>query len=110
MPTIEEYDELFSNTTSEWGTINGVYGIKITGKISGYTNNWIFLPAAGYRIEDYIPYKAVSSLAYWSSSLYLNDPGYSCRVYGLYLYSYSSYYSYSVFSADNGLSVRPVSD
>ncbi len=45
MPTIAELQELENNCTWEWKIINGVNGYKITAK----NNNWIFLPAAGYR-------------------------------------------------------------
>ena len=65
MPTWVEIDELRDNTTSEWTTLNGVKGMKITSKTNG---NSIFLPAAGYRNGTYVRYQGEEGL-YWSSSL-----------------------------------------
>jgi len=48
MPTAAEFDELLSNCRWEWTQVNGVNGYKITSLIDGYTDNSIFLPAAGY--------------------------------------------------------------
>lgn len=45
MPTSGECQELISNTTSTWATINGVGGRIFTSKTNG---NYIFIPAAGY--------------------------------------------------------------
>ena len=66
MPTAQEMRDLFDNkyTTTEWVTVNGVKGRKITSKSNG---NSIFLPAAGYR---YGASRRGGSLGYyWSSSL-----------------------------------------
>lgn len=51
MPSIDQLEELFrpSNTSCEWTTVNGVYGLTITSKENG---NSIFMPAAGYRSKD----------------------------------------------------------
>jgi len=48
MPSIEQCSELINSsyTMTEWTTVNGVNGRKITSKTNG---NSIFLPAAGYR-------------------------------------------------------------
>ena len=45
MPTINEFEELFSECTKEWTTEDGVAGYKLTGP----NGNSIFLPAAGSR-------------------------------------------------------------
>ena len=74
MPTIEEFQELKDNCTSEWTTLNGVKGRKFTSKING---NSIFLPAAGYRNLDYL-LRVGSDGYYWSSSLYTVSPGSAC--------------------------------
>lgn len=101
MPTKAELDELCSNCTWTWTTLNGVNGCLITSNIEGYTNRFIFLPAAGYYDDDrgdttYIGY-------YWSNSLDTDAP-------------YDA--SYAVFGSAHGLtksggrwigfSVRPV--
>ena len=45
MPSASQIDELKSNCTYVWTTMNGKYGYKVTSKKNG---NSIFLPAAGY--------------------------------------------------------------
>lgn len=103
MPTKAEQDELInkSYTTWTWTTQNGVEGYKVTSKING---NSIFLPAAGFRLYEYLR-DAGSCGYYWTSSLYLDN-------------SYISYYLYLSYQKveypiDNGerwigYSVRPV--
>ena len=67
MPTVAEQDELrsTSNCTWAWTTQNGVNGYKVVSKKNG---NSIFLPAAGYRNDDYLNHEG-SYGYYWSSSL-----------------------------------------
>ena len=102
MPTDEEMAELRNNCTWTWTTQNGVNGYKVTSKKSGYTNNSIFLPAAGCRFGSSLS-TAGSYGYYWSSSISTDYPGYAWYVYfdsdNVYRYIYSRY---------NGLSVRPV--
>ena len=45
MPTKDECQELYKNTTHSWVTINGVNGRKFTSKKD--TSKYIFIPAAG---------------------------------------------------------------
>ena len=106
MPTREEWKDLCNtdNCSWTWTTINGVNGYKVQSKKPGYTDNWIFLPAAGYR--DYGPLDDVGSHGYyWSSSLMSDKPS---RAYYMGFYSgyFNGYYGYRY----NGLSVRPVSE
>ena len=54
MPILDEQKELLDNCTWEWQaagntTFGGVAGMKVTSKKDGYTDKYIFLPAAGYR-------------------------------------------------------------
>lgn len=48
MPTIDEFEELFTCCTKEWTEQDGVAGYKLTGP----NGNSIFLPAAGSRIQS----------------------------------------------------------
>ena len=104
MPTYEEWKELLNtdNCSWTWATIDGINGYKVQSKKSGYTDNWIFLPAAGYRNNDGFKYLG-SSVGYWSSSLKSGHPGYAGCM-GFYSNSVGSGYNYRCF----GLSVRPV--
>ena len=57
MPTKAEWQELLDNCTWTWTTQNGINGYKVTSNKAGYTDKFIFLPAAdGYlssSLHDY---------------------------------------------------------
>ena len=98
MPSKEQQDELISNCTYEWTTVNDVKGGKFTSNINGGS---IFLPAAGDRNDSGL-HGAGAYGNNWSST---QSPSYSdcayylfSTVYGGWLYS-SRYY---------GQSVRPI--
>lgn len=100
MPSEEQFSELINSsyTTTEWTTMNGVNGRKITSNTNG---NSIFLPAAGYRDNSSL-FDGGSGGDYWSRTLYSDDPSIA---WGLYFHSggvYTSDYRYY------GQSVRPV--
>ena len=98
MPTQEEWQELFDNTTSTWTTQNGVNGRLFTAS----NGNSLFLPAAGYRGSSSL-YYAGSYGFYWSSSLYTDYPYYAWDSgFGSDHYYVGGNYRYS------GRSVRPV--
>ena len=104
MPTADEWQELFDNTTHEWTTQNGVNGWLFTGTKEGYTNVTLFLPAAGCHVGENISYQGESG-SYWSSSL--NSAGQNAH--------FSSFTSGNFNTANNnwglrigGYSVRPV--
>ena len=107
IPTDEEWTELrnTNNCSWTWTTIDGVNGYKVQSKKPGYTDNWIFLPAAGcWDRGGYLSYVG-SNGYYWSSSLMSGNPGCAC---GMLFYSGSfSRYSYYRYY---GQSVRPVSE
>ena len=98
MPTKEEWEELYNNTTSTWTTQNGVNGRLFTAN----NGNSIFLPAAGYRQNSGLGY-AGSYAGYWSSSLYTDDPD------DAWVFRFTSgYYNMAHGNRYLGLSVRPV--
>lgn len=106
MPTIAEWEELTntSNCSWTWTSINGIKGYKVQSKKAGFTNDWIFLPAAGFR--SYVYLSDVGSYGdYLSSSLDTDCPH---RAYKIYFYSYlvSTLSGYRF----HGQSVRPVSE
>lgn len=100
MPNRNDIKELYDNCTSEWTTLNGVNGRKITSNING---NSIFLPAAGYRWDSGL-YNAGDYGSYWSSTLYGNYPS---RAYGLDFYSGDAFWIHDS-RRYYGRSVRPV--
>ena len=69
MPTEEEWQELYQNTTHTWTTQNGVNGRLFTAS----NGNSLFLPNAGYRYGSSL-INAGSSGNYSSSSLYTVTP------------------------------------
>jgi len=102
-PTYDEFEELKTQCTWEWKTINGVYGRMVTSNKEGYMDKWIFLPAAGYRDGTSL-HDAGSLGYYWSSSLYTDYP--SCA-HNLFLYSDYVGWNYH-YARFYGLSIRPV--
>ena len=104
MPTYAEWSELLNNSNCSWTwtTQNGVNGYKVQSLKSGYTDKYIFLPAAGCRYGSSLG-DAGSDGFYWSSSLDESNSSNACRLY------FSAGY---VSTADNyryfGKSVRAV--
>jgi len=99
MPTNEEMHELIDNTISEWATVNGVGGYRLT---SISTGNSIFLPAAGCRVSE-SHYEDGTDCYYWASSIDQDSP---------YASRYLRFYVGRVFLASlfryYGMNVRPV--
>ena len=102
MPTKEEFEELYNNTTVTYTTQNGVHGCLFTAS----NGNSVFLPASGYR-QHYDHFDVGYSGHYWSSSLDTGNPSESW-----FFYLNSDEYN---FACNNycyerywGLTVRPV--
>ena len=98
MPTKEEWQELYQNTTHQWTTQNGVSGRLFTAS----NGNSIFIPAAGYRDGSSLK-NAGSRCYYWSN---LIDMDYPYRVW--FFYAASSYCNMNYNGRNYGASVRPV--
>lgn len=69
MPTIADFEELFTLCTKEWTEVDGVAGYKFTGP----NGNSIFLPAAGSRTEGVTEGEGVEGY-YLSGSINASDP------------------------------------
>lgn len=78
MPSKEDWDELYNNTTLTWATQNGVGGLLVTGK----NGNTIFLPATGSYLDGEFINPDVG--IYWSNTLNIYS---SERSWGLYFTS-----------------------
>ena len=103
MPTDVEWKELRNNCSWTWTTVDGVNGYKVQSKKSGYTDKWIFLPAAGYRLYNVHPGLGSYGL-YWSSTLSTD-----------LRYVFSMGFDSSLIRSSNyvrfeGQSIRPVSE
>ena len=97
MPTQEEFQELYNNTTVTWTQQNGVNGRLFTAS----NGNSLFLPAAGYRRDDELD-DAGDRGRYWSSSTYYNPN--SAWLFPFHSDDYSVHAIYRY----NGFTVRPV--
>ena len=102
MPTDHELYELMNQCSWTWITLNGVYGRKVTSKMSGYTDKSIFLPAAGHRLYTRL-HLVGSGGYYWSSSLSTGNP-----LYARFVAFGSSIVDWYYYDRYYGLSIRPV--
>lgn len=106
IPTADEFTELLNNCTWQWATYRGINGYKVTSNKAGYTDKWIFLPAADHLADRF---EELSDLGYsgyyWSSSLATNQSRYA-RYMGFGKYTHQMYYELRYYSK----SIRPVSD
>ena len=98
MPTKEEWQELYQNTTHTWTTQNGVNGRLFTAS----NGNSFFLPAAGYRAVGGL--SGAGSFGYYCSSSL--DTGSPSNARGFYFDSI--YYDMGSGNRYYGLSVRGV--
>ena len=97
-PTKAEWEELMNNTTSEWTSVNGVNGRRLTAP----NGNSIFLPATGEHIDYELNVGSIG--CYWSAELYMDWP---TRAWSYFLNSSRQEMENSVVRW-NGLSVRAV--
>ena len=74
MPTFEEWQELMDsgNCSWIWVSYKGINGCLVQSKKAGFTDNWIFLPAAGEKDEEKC-YDDGARGVYWTSSLFDNS-------------------------------------
>lgn len=100
MPTRAEQDELRTKCIWTWTTQNGVKGRKATGP----NGNFIFLPAAGIRLNRSL-LESESNGNYWSSSL---NPNYFYYAYYLGFDSGDvDWHSFDRFLGQNIRAVHP---
>ena len=99
MPTESEIQDLCEKCSWEWTSVNGVNGYKVTG----LNGNYIFLPAAGYRL--YTSLDGAGSYGYYWSATPLSGSYYA---YGLFFDSDD--YDWDNNTRYFGQAVRPVSE
>lgn len=98
MPTREEYNELYQNTTYAWITRNGVEGRLLTGS----NGNSIFFPATGFCLDGELICTGLG--IYWSSSLQTD-----CQVAGWSLhFDYENCHVCGTYERCRGQCVRAV--
>ena len=69
MPTKAELEELVNNCTLVWTKMNNINGCLITSKKEGYTDRSIFIPAAGFKVQDFSEVGTCGII--WSSTLFV---------------------------------------
>lgn len=99
MPTKEEWEELYNNTTCIWTTQNGVNGCLFTA----LNGSCLFLPAAGIRNRSNLEYSGDGGY-YWSSSLGYPENPFNEWCFSLYWNGYGTFVETRYY----GQSVRPV--
>lgn len=103
MPGKSEWSELIDSCNWEWTSLNGVKGYKVTSKVQGYTDNYIFIPAAGYHNGIYWQNEGLACV-YWTRTL-VNDDAYNAYYAWFDLEGDIDIYDYY---RSFGFSVRPV--
>ena len=101
-PTIEEFVELRNNCTWQWTTINGVSGYKVSSKKSGLEENYIFLPAVGYKSGTVFQNPGTHGY-YWSGTV--NEKNSNTA---LYFSFYEGSIGQYATGRSYGLTIRPV--
>ena len=101
MPTKEEFQELYNNTTVTWTQQNGVNGRLFTAS----NGNSLFLPAAGVRLNDEL--NVAGEWGFYGSSSLGADFPYGPNNASNFYFDSDNYYMYYV-SRYYGLTVRPV--
>ena len=100
MPTKEDVRELCANCISEWETMAGVIGMRMTSKING---NSIFLPAGGDRGNGDIHWVGEQGY-YWTSTVENMSTGFAAMLY--YTTTENPYLHYA--RRFGGRNIRPV--
>ena len=96
MPTKEEIEELIDECSWQWTSINKVNGYRITGP----NGNSIFIPAAGYRVDNGLYQRGYQAIS-WSDKVVLGA-GAHCLRFG------DAKWERSIIDRYVGVSVRPV--
>ncbi len=114
MPTREDWDELLNTDNCTWTrtTLNDVDGYEVRSNKAGYTDNFIFLPAAGYRSYYSFVHGGDWANNYWSSTINIWGSGVNfdphqygmCLSFNLQMHRLSLSYEDRCF----GIPVRPV--
>ena len=105
MPTPNDWSDLRQYCTYTWTTLNGVYGEMFVSNIPGYTDKWIFLPAAGVIGEHTNLSNAGIQGSYWASSINASFPIYARDVtFNSNIFNGTTAYRYA------GEPIRPVYD
>lgn len=111
VPTMADFRELYNNCTYAEATINGVFGLKFTSNITGYTDKYVFFPASGRGSGTTLSGRG-SNCYYWTSSNQNSNYGYAAISYKGYYGGLNVYFGndeyYMYISKYYGCTIRPV--
>ena len=105
IPTEKEMEDLCTKCIWTWILQDGKEGYKVTSKING---NSIFLPSAGFRIENEL--RGAGEGHYWSSDLNPATSGPVCAETLFFNKNGSGDMDWIMNQIYQGLPIRPVSD
>jgi hypothetical protein len=100
MPTYQQTETLLNSCPSEWTQVNSVNGLKFTGP----NGNSIFLPAAGYRWNDYL-YIVGRQGFYWVGMLSTTN---TYDAFSLFFGEHGDDANWTSGGRERGHTVRPV--
>ncbi len=102
MPSMSEQQELIDECDWVWTRVGLVYGYRVTSRKPGYTDQSIFLPAAGY-MEGAEIQEPMMGGQYWASTIFFGQTAHA------YLIDFSSSGKLSTMNNRSiGMTVRPV--
>ena len=79
MPTAADFTELYNGCTKVWVEDSDRYGWKFKSTKTGYTDQWIFIPAGGYRNENGL--QEDNTLGYyWTSEPHPTNDKYATHI------------------------------
>lgn len=111
IPYANDWNELKSNCTWIWTTLNGVKGYKVQSRKAGYTDKWIFLPATGSRYQTNLNGYGTKG-CYWTRDYCTGydeeDPVTERPIDARYMYIDSSSSGIGSYGREVGLTIRPV--
>lgn len=103
MPTLEEWQELIGYCNWEWTTRNEVDGYLVTSNVDGFTDQSVFLPAAGFVLSSTV-YGVGENGEYWSSSSRASESAWSMSFYA------PTFHGMDGGPKSSGKVIRPVLD
>ena len=111
IPSRKEWLELKNDCTWTWTTLKGMDGYKVTSNKPGFTDKYIFLPAAGYigngTGAGIQPFRYGNVGMYWSSDYYAT----SMQQYAFCVQISAAGKANEKFNlCEDRLSIRPVTD
>lgn len=105
IPSLKDIAELHEKCAWKWTTLKGVKGYLLTSKVEGYTDRSIFLPAAGFGLNEETINTGKAGY-YWTSGIYNQNARHAIST----VFDRHILIRYLPNNRYAGLTIRPVSD